>query len=128
MTASIHVLPEIPARTPIWVAAVDAPRLALPLMQSRVPAGFESPANDYLEGVLDLNEKLIEHPAATFIFQLDSQGIQPGRPGLAPWGLHHHRQVAKARAWGRGASQLQWRLYAQAALPSQWQHSALFPQ
>ena len=31
-----------------------------------VPAGFPSPAEDYLEGNLDLNQHLIHHPAATF--------------------------------------------------------------
>ena len=31
-----------------------------------VAAGFPSPADDYLEDKLDLNEYLIKHPAATF--------------------------------------------------------------
>jgi DNA polymerase V len=30
-----------------------------------VAAGFPSPADDYLEGKLDLNEHLIRHEAAT---------------------------------------------------------------
>ena len=33
-----------------------------------VTAGFPSPADDYLEDKLDLNEYLIKHPAATFFF------------------------------------------------------------
>jgi len=37
-----------------------------PLFSTRVQAGFPSPADDYLEGSLDLNEHLIQHPAATF--------------------------------------------------------------
>jgi len=37
-----------------------------PLYNTRVQAGFPSPADDYLEGSLDLNEHLIQHPAATF--------------------------------------------------------------
>jgi len=37
-----------------------------PLYSARVQAGFPSPADDYLEGSLDLNEHLISHPAATF--------------------------------------------------------------
>lgn len=37
-----------------------------PLFSTRVQAGFPSPADDYLEGSLDLNEHLISHPAATF--------------------------------------------------------------
>jgi DNA polymerase V len=31
-----------------------------------VSAGFPSPADDYIEGKLDLNKHLISHPAATF--------------------------------------------------------------
>ncbi len=43
---------------------------ALPFFLSWVPAGFPSPADDYLEGELDLNELLIQHPAATFFVRL----------------------------------------------------------
>ena len=39
---------------------------ALPLFACRVSAGFPSPADDYLEGALDLNEHLVGEPAATF--------------------------------------------------------------
>ena len=40
--------------------------LRLPLFSTRVPAGFPSPADDYIESRLDLNEFLISHPSATF--------------------------------------------------------------
>ena len=40
------------------------------LLPVRVPAGFPSPADDYLESELDLNELLIQHPAATFYVRL----------------------------------------------------------
>jgi len=36
------------------------------LFDARVPAGFPSPAADYEEDRLDLNEHLIKHPVATF--------------------------------------------------------------
>jgi DNA polymerase V len=39
----------------------------LPLYGSSVSAGFPSPAEDYIEAMLDLNEYLIPHPAATFM-------------------------------------------------------------
>ena len=39
---------------------------ALPLYGSGVSAGFPSPADDYLEGALDLNEHMVKEPAATF--------------------------------------------------------------
>ncbi|MEM6838644.1 MAG: translesion error-prone DNA polymerase V autoproteolytic subunit [Cyanobacteria bacterium P01_C01_bin.120] len=35
-----------------------------------VPAGFPSPAEDYVEGPLDLNRYLIHHPAATFFVRV----------------------------------------------------------
>tara|TARA_B100000003_G_scaffold161800_1_gene147599 strand:- start:921 stop:1343 length:423 start_codon:yes stop_codon:yes gene_type:complete len=35
-----------------------------------VAAGFPSPADDYLEDKLDLNEYLIKHPAATFFVRV----------------------------------------------------------
>ena len=40
--------------------------LTRPLYQTRVSAGFPSPADDYLEGHLDLNKHLIKHPVATY--------------------------------------------------------------
>lgn len=36
--------------------------------KQRIPAGFPSPAADYTEDGLDLNEYLIPHRASTFIF------------------------------------------------------------
>jgi DNA polymerase V len=42
------------------------PELRLPLFASRVSAGFPSPADDYVEGRLDLNKHLIAKPSATF--------------------------------------------------------------
>lgn len=38
----------------------------IPLYASTVRAGFPSPADDYIEMHLDLNEHLIKHPSATF--------------------------------------------------------------
>ena len=38
----------------------------LPLYASTVQAGFPSPADDYIEQQLDLNQHLIKHPTATF--------------------------------------------------------------
>ena len=40
--------------------------LDLPLYLETVPAGFPSPAQDYLDGVIDLNRELVLHPEATF--------------------------------------------------------------
>lgn len=59
------------------------PVLRLPLMASRVAAGFPSPADDFIESHLDLNEYLIQHPSATFFAwaegdSLKDIGIQGG--------------------------------------------------
>lgn len=41
--------------------------IPLPLFTHSVPAGFPSPADDYMERSLDLNTHLIKHPAATYL-------------------------------------------------------------
>lgn len=43
-----------------------ATKLKLPLLLAGVQAGFPSPADDFIDKRLDLNEHLISHPAATF--------------------------------------------------------------
>jgi len=43
-----------------------AHHIALPLYLAGVQAGFPSPADDFIDKRLDLNEHLIQHPAATF--------------------------------------------------------------
>ena len=40
--------------------------VALPLFNDRVPCGFPSPAQDYVERRIDLNELMIQHPSATY--------------------------------------------------------------
>ncbi len=44
--------------------------LARPLYGSRIAAGFPSPADDDLEGTIDLNAHLVRHPAATFFLRV----------------------------------------------------------
>lgn len=46
-----------------------------PLFASRVPAGFPSPADDHLEDSLDLNEHLVQHPAATFFVRVQGDSM-----------------------------------------------------
>ncbi|HEY9163366.1 MAG TPA: translesion error-prone DNA polymerase V autoproteolytic subunit [Magnetovibrio sp.] len=55
----------------------------LPVVAGSVQAGFPSPAEDYVDGSLDLNAHLIRHPAATFIVRVEGEsmtgaGIYPG--------------------------------------------------
>ncbi len=44
--------------------------LELPFLLAAIPAGFPSPADDYVDRKLDLNEFLVRHPAATFFVRV----------------------------------------------------------
>lgn len=48
---------------------------SLPLFLSSVAAGFPSPADDYLDNALDLNQLLISHPAATFFVRVSGESM-----------------------------------------------------
>jgi len=50
--------------------------LGLPLYLSTVQAGFPSPAEDYIDKKLDLNEQLVRHPAATFFVRVDGDSMR----------------------------------------------------
>ena len=68
-------------------------RLPLPLYSSLVPAGFPSPADDYIEDSLDLNEFLVKHPSATFFaraagLSMVSKGILDGALLVVDRALH----------------------------------------
>ena len=57
--------------------------LRLPLIGGRVEAGFPSPADDFIERSLDLNEQLVANPIATFFVRasghsMDGAGIHDG--------------------------------------------------
>ena len=47
----------------------------IPLYESRIAAGFPSPASDYEEGQIDLNDMLIRHPAATFLVRVQGESM-----------------------------------------------------
>jgi len=47
----------------------------LPLAEVSVQAGFPSPAEDYVEDRIDLNEELIEHPAATYFVRASGRSM-----------------------------------------------------
>ena len=46
------------------------PPVQIPIYGHKVAAGFPSPADDYVEGQLDLNEHLIPHKEATFFLRV----------------------------------------------------------
>lgn len=63
--------------------AIWSKPLSRPLVGFRVSAGFPSPAEDYIEGSLDLTKYLVRHPVATFYIRVrgDSMvgaNIHPG--------------------------------------------------
>ena len=49
--------------------------LALPFYLHRIPAGFPSPADDYIETGLDLNDLLVRNPAATFMVRVSGDSM-----------------------------------------------------
>jgi len=61
------------------VDAIYMPDVSLPVERpvflARVPGGFPSPADDYLEGKLDLNQYLVKHPAATFFVRVTGDSM-----------------------------------------------------
>lgn len=48
------------------LVAPDPSKILLPLFTESCPAGFPSPAQDYVEAELDLNEYCISRPSSTF--------------------------------------------------------------
>jgi len=53
-----------------------------PLFACGVSAGFPSPADDYVDCRLDLNELLVKHPAATFFVRVAGESMIGA-------GIHH---------------------------------------
>lgn len=49
--------------------------LALPLFISRVPCGFPSPAQDYVEQRIDLNDFLVDHPSSTYFIRVSGDSM-----------------------------------------------------
>ncbi len=46
-----------------------------PFYLSPITAGFPSPADDYIEKSLDLNEYLVKHPSATFFVRVSGHSM-----------------------------------------------------
>lgn len=59
-----------------FIPLSGAPRLPLPLDQVRVSAGFPSPAADYEDKRLDINEYLIRNPVSTFFFVVEGDSME----------------------------------------------------
>jgi DNA polymerase V len=48
----------------------------LPFVSATVSAGFPSPAEDYVEKSLDLNQYIIKHPSATFYIRVKGNSME----------------------------------------------------
>ena len=66
-SSSLFSSVSIPAESP---TIVD-----IPLFTGKVAAGFPSPADDYIEKTLDLNDLLIQKPAATFFVRAEGESM-----------------------------------------------------
>ncbi len=66
-----------------WRPVRTSCRVPLPLFTGKVAAGFPSPADDYIEKTLDLNELLVQKPAATFFARAQGESMLGA-------GIHHN--------------------------------------
>ena len=74
--------PDAPPASLVWRPA-PGPRRSRPLFLVRVEAGFPSPADDYVDRALDLNELCVQNAPATFFVRatgdsMTGVGIFPG--------------------------------------------------
>lgn len=58
-----------------WQPCGAASAKNIPLFAHAVPAGFPSPADDYVEDVLDLNKLLIQNRPATFFLRVKGDSM-----------------------------------------------------
>lgn len=56
-------------------AATAPPLYPLPLYMSKISAGFPSPADDYIDASLDLNEHLVTNKTATFFLRVKGDSM-----------------------------------------------------
>ena len=61
--------------TELYFPTQAPPLCVLPLFAGKVAAGFPSPADDYVEKKLDLNELLVQKPAATFFVRAQGESM-----------------------------------------------------
>lgn len=59
----------------IYRPEINSP-IEIPLAESGVHAGFPSPADDFLENMLDLNSLVIRHPEATFFARVEGDSMR----------------------------------------------------
>jgi DNA polymerase V len=57
-------------------SALTDTELSLPMASEKISAGFPSPANDFVDVAIDLNQHLIKHPSTTFFGRVRGQSMQ----------------------------------------------------
>lgn len=60
----------------VFIPLPGAPRQALPIDTVKLSAGFPSPATDYEESRLDINEYLVRNPVSTFFFPVQGDSME----------------------------------------------------
>ena len=68
--------PDLTNTRGIFVPLPGAPRQALPVDSIKISAGFPSPAADYEESRLDINEYLVRNPVSTFFFPVQGDSME----------------------------------------------------
>ena len=72
---NVNSLMSLNARHRFWLPAFHSPIQLLPLYGHKVSAGFPSPADDYVEDKLDLNQLLIQNKSATFFLRVKGDSM-----------------------------------------------------
>lgn len=67
--------PPYPQHPGLWGSSLLAPVVLLPLYGHKVSAGFPSPADDYVEDRLDLNQLLVQNKSATFFLRVKGDSM-----------------------------------------------------
>jgi len=62
-------------KSPVVVSGSDNSISRVPLFGALVQAGFPSPADDYLESYIDLNEALVSNKVATFFVKVEGDSM-----------------------------------------------------
>lgn len=77
--AAVLTYPFVTRKTETRVSAIwgfeAKTRLEVPLFTAGISAGFPSPADDFIDKRLDLNEFLIAHPSATFFVRVEGTSM-----------------------------------------------------
>lgn len=76
ISTKINKLPKTKTLvTKVYRPDIGAEDETFPIFLESVSAGFPSPADDYLEGRIDLNKQLVKNPNATFFVRVTGDSM-----------------------------------------------------